>query len=325
MTTETAHGPLYIGVDLGGTTINAGLISDTGAVVQEWQLDAESEDPAHLLRQLLAVVRMAQSSPAAEGRVAGIGVGLPGLVNSETQRVVVLPNHPDLSAVDVYGELRGVTDLPVFLDNDANAAAYGELMCGAGGGARHLLYVGIGEGIGSGLVLNGKLWRGAVGYAGELGHMTIQPEDGIECACGNVGCVETLCSAPNIARRARERLYRDRTSSLSRLIIPRDREFTTDDIVNAALSGDELSQVIFDRTGMFLGIALAGAINLINVEVVVIGGSVMRAGDLLLKPIAEHTRRRAFPPAFDSCRIVAAQLGDKATVIGAALLARDEQ
>jgi glucokinase len=260
-----------------------------------------------------------------EGRTVGVGVGLPGLVNSETQRVIVLPNHPDLSAIDVYGELRGITDLPVFLDNDANAAAYGELTCGAGKGARHLLYVGIGEGIGSGLVLNGKLWRGAVGYAGEFGHITIQPEDGIECACGNVGCVETLCSAPNIARRARERLYRDRTSSLSRLIIPRDREFTADDIVNAALSGDELSQVILDRTGMFLGIALAGAINLLNVEVVVIGGTVMRAGDLLIKPIAEHTRRRAVPPAFETCRIVAAQLGPKAAVVGAALLARDEQ
>jgi glucokinase len=325
MTTQRGSGeaPLYIGVDLGGTTISAGLVDAAGRTFEERRVETESEDARHLLGQLVAMVRELQSHPAAEGRVAAVGVGLPGLVNIETRQVVVLPNLPDLSSVDVYGELRGITDLPVVFDNDANAAAYGELLCGAGRGARHLLYVHLGTGVGSGLVFDGKVWRGANGYAGELGHVTINPEDGIECACGNVGCLETVASAPNIARRARERLYRDRTSSLSRLAIPRDRELTGEDIARAAASGDEMAQVIMDRTGMFLGIALAGAINLLNVEVVVIGGDVMAAGDRLLKPIIQHTRRRAFPPAFDSCRIVASELGDYAGVVGAALLARD--
>jgi glucokinase len=153
--------------------------------------------------------------------------------------------------------------------------------------------------------------------------MTIDPE-GIECICGNIGCLETIASGPNIVRRTRERLYRDRTSSLSRLAIPRDREFTAEDIARAAREGDEMAQVMMERTGMFLGIALAAVINLLNVEMVVMGGGVMDAGDLILKPTIKETRRRAFPPSFNSCEIVIARLGATAGMIGAALLARDQ-
>jgi glucokinase len=173
------------------------------------------------------------------------------------------------------------------------------------------------------LVINGHIYRGAAGFAGEFGHMTIDPE-GIECACGNIGCLETIVSGPNIVRRTRERLYRDRTSSLSRLAIPRDREFTAEDIAHAARDGDEMAQVMMERTGMFLGIALAAVINLLNVEMVVMGGGVMEAGDLILKPTIKETRRRAFPPSFDSCEMVIAKLGATAGMIGAGLMARDQ-
>jgi glucokinase len=316
-------GPLYIGVDLGGTTVNAGLVDASGAVVREMSVATESERAADLFRQLTTVVRELQSDPESGSRVAAVGVGLPGLVNNETHRAVMLPNLPDLSSLDLYSELQRMTGLPVVLDNDANAAAYGELLVGAGRGAQTLFYVGIGTGIGAGLVVDGRLWRGANGYAGEFGHMTVDP-DGIECACGNVGCLETVCSSPNIVRRARERLFRDRTSSLSRLVIPRDREFTSEDIANAASANDDMARLIMDRTAMYLGIALAGVINLLNIETVVIGGGVMAAGDALLQPIVEHTRRRAFGPSFEACRIAAAALGANSGVVGAALLARDE-
>jgi glucokinase len=324
MTTQPgSEDALYVGVDLGGNRVSGGLVDAAGRIVEERHVDTDTDEARALVGQLSELVRELQDAPVAEGRVRAVGVGLPGLVNTATNRVVVLPNLPDLSSVDVYGEISRSTGLPVVFDNDASAAAYGELHCGAGIGARSLLYVHIGTGIGSGLVLDGKIWRGANGYAGEFGHMTIEPEDGIECACGNVGCLETVCSAPNIVRRLRERLYRDRTSSLSRIVIPRDREFGINDIVRAAVNGDDMAQLIMDRTGMFLGIALAGAINLLNVEVVVMGGDVMEAGDQLLRPIIEHTRRRAFRPSFDSCRIVAAGLGRNSGVVGAALLARD--
>ena len=317
------EGPLYIGVDLGGTNVTAGTVDASGRIVRELSADAESERGEDLFRHLIAFVRELLEEPGGSGRVAAVGVGLPGLVSNTTHQAIVLPNLPDLSKLDIERELKAVTPLPVALDNDANAAAYGELLAGAGRGSSTLFYVGIGTGIGAGLIIDGKVWRGANGYAGEFGHMTIDP-DGIECACGNVGCLETVVSAPNIVRRARERLFRDRTSSLSRLVIPRDREFTGEDIANAALAGDDMAQLIMDRTGMFLGIALAGVINLLNVETVVIGGGVMAAGDALLQPIIEHTRRRAFGPSFQACRIVAAGLGKSSGVVGAALLARDE-
>jgi glucokinase len=325
MTTEHAsgEGPLYIGVDLGGTTVKAGLVDASGAILRELSLDTESERAEDLFRQLVTLVRELVADPESSGRVAAVGVGLPGLVNRETRQPVVLPNLPDLSSLDLYGELRKLTGLPVVVDNDANAAAYGEMLCGAGRGTRNLMYVHIGTGIGAGIVIDGHVWRGANGYAGEFGHMTIDP-DGIECACGNIGCLETVASAPNIVRRARERLFRDRTSSLSRLVIPRDREFTSEDVATAAASGDDMAQLIMDRTAMYLGVALAGVINLLNVETVVIGGDIVKAGDALIGPIVEHTRRRAFGPSFQACRITAAQLGTSSGVVGAALLARDE-
>jgi glucokinase len=325
MTTEHAAGdePLYIGVDLGGTTVRAGLVDRSGRLLRELSLATESERADDLFRQLTTLVRELNADPEAAGRVAAVGVGLPGLVNSQTHQVVMLPNLPDLSGLDLFGELRKLTGLPVVLDNDSNAAAYGEFLCGAGRGARTMLYVGIGTGVGSGLVIDGRVFRGPNGYAGEFGHITIDP-DGIECACGNVGCLETVASAPNIVRRARERLFRDRTSSLSRLVIPRDREFTSEDIANAAASGDDMAQLIMDRTGMFLGIALAAVINLLNIDAAVIGGGVVAAGDALLGPTVEHTRRRAFGPSFEACRISVAQLGASSGVVGAALLARDE-
>lgn len=325
MTTERAGsgGPLYIGVDLGGTTVRAGLVDASGALLRELSLETESERADDLLRQLAQLVGELNADPEAAGRVSAVGVGVPGLINRATHQVVMLPNLPDLSTVDFYGELKRLTGLPVAIDNDSNAAAYGEYLVGAGRGARTMLYVGIGMGVGAGIVVDGKVWRGSTGYAGELGHMTIDP-DGIECACGNIGCLETVASAPNIVRRARERLFRDRTSSLSRLVIPRDREFTSEDIANAAASGDDMAQLIMDRTGMFLGIALAGVINLLNVDAVVIGGGVVSAGDSLLGPLVEHTRRRAFGPSFEASRISVAALGSSSGVVGAALLARDE-
>jgi len=259
----------------------------------------------------------------AGGRVGGVGIGIPGLVNRKTNRIEIMPNLPALFQIDITAELSRETKLPVILDNDANAAAYGELQVGSARGRREVFFVRLGTGIGAGLIINGQIYRGAAGFAGEFGHMTIDPE-GIECVCGNIGCLETIASGPNIVRRTRERLYRDRTSSLSRLAIPRDREFTAEDIARAGREGDEMAQVMMERTGMFLGIALAAVINLLNVEMVVMGGGVMDAGDLILKPTIKETRRRAFPPSFNSCEIVIAKLGATAGMIGAALLARDQ-
>src|SRR5215212_10899916 len=309
---------LYVGVELCASSARAALINPAGEVLASRESALAAVELAPQIARLVSELR--DSAPAG---VAALGVGVPGLVNPQTGRVVISSDIPSVVREDLRASLAEGTGLPVALDNDANAAALGEYVAGAGRGSRNMFYVTIGTGIGGALILDGRLWRGASGFAGEFGHITIDPE-GIECACGNIGCLETIASGPNIVRRTRERLYRDRTSSLSRLAIPRDREFTAEDIARAAREGDEMAQVMMERTGMFLGIAIAAVINLLNVEMVVMGGGVMEAGDLILKPTIKETRRRAFPPAFDSCEIVIAELGPQAGMIGAALLARDQ-
>jgi glucokinase len=319
----STNGSVFIGIDLGGTTLKAALITDTGEIIQETLFDAAQKGSDAVFEQIVQTALKLRDHKKSTGPVAGIGVGLPGLVNRKTNRIEAMTKLPSLSQIDVTTELSRATGLPVIIDNDANTAAYGELQVGAARDRREVFFVTLGTGIGAGLIINGQIYRGAAGFAGEFGHMTIDPE-GIECACGNIGCLETIVSGPNIVRRTRERLYRDRTSSLSRLAIPRDREFTAEDIAHAAREGDEMAQVMMERTGMFLGIALAAVINLLNVEMVVMGGGVMEAGDLILKPTTKETRRRAFPPSFGSCEIVIAKLGSTAGIIGAALMARDQ-
>ena len=212
------------------------------------------------------------------------------------------------------------TGLRVELENDANAAAYGEYKVGAGRGARNMFYMMIGNGIGGAIILDGKLWTGASGFAGEVGHITIDTE-GLECVCGNTGCLETVASAPSIVRRARERLNRDSTSSLSRLAL--NKSFTAEDVAHQANEGDDFAHMMIERTGKYIGTGVASVINLLNIELVVLGGGVMDAGSLILNPIIQEVKRRAFQPCFEATEIVAAKLGLDGAPIGAALLARD--
>jgi glucokinase len=214
------------------------------------------------------------------------------------------------------------TGLQFELENDANAAAYGEFQTGAGSGCRDLFYMSIGNGIGGAIILDGKLWTGASGLAGEVGHITIDTE-GIECVCGNTGCLETVASAANIVRRAKERLAQDATSSLSTLAV--DDDFTAADVAQEATNGDEFALMMIERTGKYIGTGVASVINLLNTERIVLGGRVMEAGELILKPIIEEAGRRAFQPSFEATQIVAGTLGPDASGIGAALLARDAQ
>ena len=241
-------------------------------------------------------------------------------MNPETGRVVVSTDLPAVVRGDLRAELQQATGLPVTFENDANAAAYGEYVAGAGRGSRNLFYITIGTGIGGALILDGRLWRGASGFAGEVGHITIDPE-GILCTCGNVGCLETVASAPNIVRRTHERLLRDSTSSLSRLGMTKD--FTAADIAHEANNGDDFALLMLERTGRSIGTAVATVINLLNVERIVLGGTIMDAGDLILQPIIREAGKRSFQPCFEATQIVAAQLAADAVAVGAAMLARD--
>jgi glucokinase len=315
MTTALPSEQHYVGVDLCAQSARGALVTPGGDVVARREATfAEDDLPAQVAR-LIAELR--DAAPVA---IAAIGVGVPGLVNPQTGRVVISTDIPSVARGDLRAELERAAGIPVTLDNDANAGALGEYTVGAGRGSRNMFYVTIGTGIGGAIIIDGHLWRGASGFAGEFGHITIDPE-GVECVCGNVGCLETVASAPNIVRRTHERLMRDSTSSLSRLGL--NKNFTAADIAHEARGGDDFAAMMMARTGRSIGTAIAAVINLLNTERIVLGGGVMDAGELILDPIIEEARRRSFQPNFESTQIVAATLGPDAVSIGAALLARD--
>jgi glucokinase len=306
----------FIGVDLSGPIMRAAVVRPDGSVIERREAPFDRDRVVEQVAQVVSTLR-----DAAPG-IAAVGVAIPGLVNRQTDRVVASTNLPSTVRDDLHSELMKATGLRFELENDANAAAYGEYKIGAGVGCRNMFYMSIGEGIGGAIILDGKLWTGASGLAGEVGHITIDTE-GIECVCGNTGCLETVASGPNIVRRAKERLDRDSTSSLSKLAV--NAEFTADDVAHEASNGDDFSLMMIERTGKYIGTGVASVINLLNIERIVLGGGVMEAGKLILNPIIQEAQRRAFQPCFEATQIVAGTLGKDASAIGAAMLARDAQ
>jgi glucokinase len=305
----------YIGIDLSGPQVRAALVDSNGKVIQ--RLEAQVS-PESMVEQLAIIAR---DLGAARGQIGAIGVAIPGLINRQTDRIVSSPDLPSNIREDLHSELTRATGLRVEIENDANAGAYGEFIAGAGRGSRDIFYMMIGNGIGGAIILDGKLWTGSSGFAGEVGHITIDTE-GLPCVCGNTGCLETVASAPSIVRRARERLFRDSTSSLSRLGL--NKNFTADDVARQANEGDDFAIMMIERTGKYIGTGVASVINLLNIEKIILGGGVMiEAGQLLLNPIIQETKRRAFQPCFEATQIVGATLGADAVPIGAAMLARD--
>jgi len=303
----------FAGIEVALDTMRGIVVNENGEIIDRRE---SSYEPEHLIKAIVELTAGLRQT----AELKSVGLAIPGLVNRETDRVLISTGLPFTAQQHIHAELMQATGLRYELENDANAAAYGEYKVGAGRGARDIFYLGIGDAIGGAMILNGKLWTGASGCAGEIGHITIDTE-GIECVCGNTGCLETTCSGPNIVRRARERLNRDSTSSLSTLAMQED--FTAGDLAIAANDGDDFSVMMLERTGRSLGIAVGSVINLLSLERIVLGGTIMEAGDLILDPIIEEARKRSFQPCFEATKIVSAELGADGVAIGAALLARD--
>lgn len=239
-----------------------------------------------------------------------IGITIPGLINRETRRIAFSAAFPEHQDVDLLGELEKVTKLKILIENDANAAAYGEYMLGAGRGSRSMFYLTLGAGVGGAFIFDGKVWHGTNGFAGEFGYLAID-EDGTR--------LESVASATNIIRRTRSRFHQDSTSSLGKLP---EAEITVADVVREARDGDDFAQLMLERTGKYVGTAIAGVINLLNIEKVVIGGEVMQAEDIVLDAITERARQLSFKPSFESTQIVVSELGRNATAAGVALLSK---
>ena len=309
----STSGNNFVGIEVAVTEMRGVIISGRDEILDRQE---RSYQPAKLISAITDMTREFAKS----GQIESVGVAIPGLVNRETDRVLISTGLPFTAEEHIHAELMQATGVRIELENDANAAAYGEYKAGAGRDARDIFYMRIGDAIGGAILLDGKLWTGASGCAGEIGHITINTE-GAECLCGNTGCLETIASGPNIVRRARERLNRDSTSSLSTLAMHED--FTAADVALAANEGDDFSAMMLERTGRSIGIAVASVINLLSIERVILGGAIMEAGEFILSPIINEARKRSFQPCFEATKIVAAELGVDGVAIGAALLARD--
>ena len=309
-----------IGVDMGGTKLLAGAV-DTGLSVHyRAQRTLTGLDQSAVLD--IAVQAVQEVRQEAGDEIAAVGFGIPCLMDQRTGRGVVAVNLPlaDIPFGAIMAERLG---LPVFVDNDANLAALAEHRAGAARGADEALLLTIGTGIGGGMILRGELYRGAIGAAGELGHVVID-KDGPPCQgnCPNHGCVESLASGTALAREAL-RLARERPESGLGRALAEGRELAGPLVTELAHDGDETAIEVLEEIGTNLGVALASFTNIFNPEVIVIGGGVIGAGELLLEPARREIARRSLPPSRDEVRIVAAQFGVEAGMVGAAALAFD--
>ena len=242
-----------------------------------------------------------------------VGIAIPGLIWSESGRVAYSAHIPEHSAIDLADEIERSTGIKAVVENDANAAGYGELKLGAGRGSANMFYATLGVGVGGALILNNQIWRGVSGFAGEFGYVAVN-SDGMR--------LEDVASAANIVRRTRTRFNRDSTSSLNKLD---EEQISIHKIVEAAENGDDFASLMLERTGNYVGTAIATVINLLNIEKIVIGGEIMHAGHLVLDAVIRRARELSFGPSFENADIAAGELGEDAAAIGAALIAGEKR
>lgn len=306
-----------VGIDIGGTNLVVGVVAEDGSelvgLVSEPTLPEQGADAV-----ISRIVKLARASIAqARGRdVAGVGIGSPGPLDTRRGIVLLTPNLGwfDLPLRDRLAE---ALELPATLDNDANCAVFGEWWRGAARGAKAVVGLTIGTGIGGGIVLNGRIYHGASDVAGEIGHMTIDLT-GRRCKCGNYGCLEAYASGPAIAARAREGVEAGAETALPQYVDGDLTRMTAQVVYEAAHDGDTYALDVVRETAKFLGAGVANMINVFNPEVVVICGGVTLAGDRLFVPLRSDVMQRAFRPAVTACRIVPGALTGTAGVYGAA-------
>lgn len=309
--------------DVGGTHLRAATVDDTGRIhfrLKQNTPRAESAD--EIVRSLVLAVRECERQTAADGAATGfikaISVVVPGTVNVEDGIVVKAPNVPSLNGFPLAATLTTELERPAILENDANAAAVGEMWKGAGRGHSTIVCVTLGTGVGGGIILDGELWRGVDGAAAEIGHMCVDPFGGVACGCGSRGCLEVYASATAIVRMAKEARPRYPDSLLAT-----SENLTAEKVYTAGVQGDELALEVFRRMGVYLGIGLANLINIINPEMIVIGGGVVNGWKLFEKHMHQQVAERAFPLLAARVKIERAECGDDAGLLGAAKLGFD--
>ncbi|UGS34634.1 Glucokinase [Capillimicrobium parvum] len=309
-----------IGVDLGGTKLLAGAVDGELRVHHR----ALRSSRGNVTREVLSIIEGAvrEAIEAVGGAAEGVGLGIPSTIDRR-RGVSVYATHLPLAGVPVADLLAERLDLPVFMDNDANLAMLVEHRAGAARGVDHALMLTLGTGIGGGILVDGRVYRGSQGAAGELGHIVVD-QDGPPCQgnCPNRGCLEVMASGSALVREATAMAGERPRSELGRALAS-GRGITGPLVTELAHDGDEAARDVLALIGRRLGVGLSSLVNVFNPDVVVIGGGVVAAGELLLEPARDELLTRGLPPARDHVRVVPARFGEESGMLGAALLARD--
>lgn len=300
------------GIDVGGTNVKLGLIDDTGLIIARSRLAAKDyiADPAGLIQAMAeSMIDLLSRHQINVRYVKGIGIGLPGLVDPVKGLVIFLPNMPGWKNIALKKEMERRLSVPVFLDNDVNVITLGEWRFGAGAGARDMIGITLGTGVGGGLILNGALYRGPGFAAGELGHIPVNMK-GPKCGCPSFACLEAYVGNARLQKRGEALLRR--------------KNIALEDIFALAKAGDERALRFWDEAGEYIGSALVGVVNMLNPSRIVIGGGVSHNARFLFPAIRRQIRSRAMPVQAKMTKVVRAKLGDDAGLIGARVLVETE-
>src|SRR5919205_1449950 len=304
---------LIFAADLGGTHLRAATVDQKGRIHSRFKQNTpQVTDASAIVDAIVAAVHEFQK----QGEISAVSLVVPGTVKVEEGAVVTAPNLTCLDGFRLAAALTEQLHLPAFLENDANAAAVGEMWQGAAVGCKTIICLTLGTGVGGGIILDGELWRGVDGAAAEIGHMCVDPFGGVACTCGSRGCLEVYASATAIVRMTREATPRYPES-----VLHGNEDLTAERIFVAGKQGDELALEIFRRMGVYLGIGLANLINILNPEMIVIGGGVVNGWDLFERHMHQQVEERAFPLLAARVKIERAKCGDDAGLLGAARLA----
>ena len=309
-----------IGVDIGGTNVKIALVDEKGVIAYSNSVPTRAEmGYEYTIKNIINTIKDSlKESNNDISNIGGIGFGLPGQIDSVNGIVRLLPNIPGWVEVPLAKIVKDEFNVPVKLDNDVRVATLGELNFGAGKGCQNLVCLTVGTGVGSGIVLNGQLVRGASMTAGEIGHVVVERNNGEICGCGATGCLEAYASGPSVVKMAKDYIAGGKSTKFKE--IAAGNEITPFMVYEAAKQGDAVAKRIFTIVGEYLGVALVSVVNLLNPEKIIVGGGVGQADDLILDPIREAIKKRCIPTSAAAVEIVPAQLGESAGVVGASIL-----
>ena len=315
-----------LAIDLGGTKIFAAIISSKGQVMaRERCLTLADKGPEVVINRIFSAIDHLLSQKNINlSQLSGISIAAAGAIDSEKGLITSSPHLPGWHDVPLRDIVKEKYKVNTFLINEANAAALGEYYFGVGQGVNNLVLLTVGTGIGGGIIINGRLYSGASGSAGEIGHTTIDV-NGPRCSCGNIGCLEALISGTAIAREAIRRIRQGERSSLTEIVGGKIENITAEEVLTATRAGDSLASEVILKAATYLGVGLANVVNIFNPEMIIIGGGMAKMGDLLLNPARQVVRERAFQLSAQAVQIVPAQLGDDAGVLGAAVFAFQQE